>query len=100
MQGFCGAASGLNTCGDSLRRLVLFASLFLSLQVSAFATWSVLAVDRSTGRVVSASATCVNGDDNLLMSAAAVIVPGKGVGACQAAADGTHANQMLVFREL
>jgi hypothetical protein len=81
-------------------RFLLFVSLFLSLQLSAFATWSVLAVDRSTGRVVSASATCVNGDDNLLMSAAAVIVPGKGVAACQAAADGTKQNQMLVFREL
>lgn len=83
-----------------MRRLLLFASLFLSLQLSAFATWSVLGVDRSTGRVVSASATCVNGDDNLLMSAAAVIVPGKGVAACQAAADGTKQNQMLVFQEL
>jgi hypothetical protein len=61
---------------------------------------SVIAVDRSTGRVVSASATCVNGDDNLLMSAAAVIVPGKGVAACQAAADNTKQNQMLVFSEL
>jgi len=83
-----------------MRRLLLFATLYLSLQISAFATWSVLAVDRSTGRVVSASATCVNGDDNLLMSAAAVIVPGKGVAACQAAADGTKQNQMLVFHEL
>jgi len=83
-----------------MRRLVLLASVFISLQISAFATWSVLAVDRSTGRVVSASATCVNGDDNLLMSAAAVIVPGKGVAACQAAADGTKQNQMLVFHEL
>jgi len=83
-----------------MTRLLLFVSLFLSLQLSAFATWSVLAVDRSTGRVVSASATCVNGDDNLLMNAAAVIVPGKGVAACQAAADGTKQNQMLVFREL
>src|SRR5437868_11844445 len=83
-----------------MRRLVLFGFLYVSLQLSAFATWSVLAVDRSTGRVVSASATCVNGDDNLLMSAAAVIVPGKGVAACQAAADGTKQNQMLVFNEL
>jgi hypothetical protein len=29
-----------------------------------------------------------------------VIVPGKGVAACQAGVDGTHANQMLVFTEL
>jgi hypothetical protein len=30
----------------------------------------------------------------------AVVVPGKGAAACQAAVDGTHTNQMLVFREL
>jgi Raf kinase inhibitor-like YbhB/YbcL family protein len=30
----------------------------------------------------------------------AVVVPGKGVAACQAAVDGTHKNQMLVFSEL
>ena len=83
-----------------MRRLLLFASLFFCFQVSAFATWSVIAVDRGSGRVVSASATCVNGADNLLMSAAAVIVPGKGVAACQAAADGTKQNQMLIFEEL
>jgi len=83
-----------------MRRFLLLAFVFISFQLSAFATWSVLAVDRSTGRVVSASATCVNGADNLLMSAAAVIVPGKGVAACQAAADNTHQNQMLVFQEL
>jgi hypothetical protein len=86
--------------GGYVRRLLLLLTFFLSLQLSAFATWSVLGIDRSTGRVVSASATCVNGDDNLLMSAAAVIVPGKGVAACQAAADGTKQNQMLVFQEL
>ena len=67
---------------------------------SAFATWSIVAVDRSTGRVVIASATCVNADDMFLPAIQAVVVPGKGVAACQAAVDGTHANQMLVFREL
>jgi hypothetical protein len=30
----------------------------------------------------------------------AVLVPGKGVAACQASVDNTHANQMLVFTEL
>jgi hypothetical protein len=64
------------------------------------ATWSVIAVDRSTGRVVIASATCVDRDDQFLMGVQAVVVPGKGVAACQAAVDGTHANQMLVFQEL
>jgi hypothetical protein len=29
-----------------------------------------------------------------------VVVPGKGVAACQAGVDGTHKNQMLVFEEL
>ena len=80
----------------------MFAALaaFLAIPSSAFATWSVVAVDRSTGRVVIASATCVNGDDMFLPGVQAVVVPGKGVAACQAAVDGTHQNQMLVFREL
>src|SRR5947209_3727780 len=81
------------------RTLALFISL-LALPSSAFATWSVIAVDRSTGRVVIASATCVNQDDMFLPGVQAVVVPGKGVAACQSAVDGTHQNQMLVFREL
>jgi len=67
---------------------------------TASATWSVIAVDLSTGRVVIASATCVNRDDEFLKGVQAVVVPGKGVAACQASVDGTHANQMLVFAEL
>ena len=66
----------------------------------AHATWSVIAVDMATGRIVIASATCVNRDDAFLMGVQAVVVPGKGVAACQAAVDGTHANQMLVYNEL
>jgi uncharacterized protein DUF1028 len=42
----------------------------------------------------------VNNDDMFLPGVQAVVVPGKGVAACQAAVDGTHTNQMLVFREL
>jgi uncharacterized Ntn-hydrolase superfamily protein len=72
----------------------------LALPATAHATWSVIAVDRSTGRVVIASATCVNGDDVFLPSVQAVVVPGKGVAACQAAVDRTHTNQMLVYQEL
>jgi len=67
---------------------------------TAFATWSVIAVDLSTGRVVIASATCVDRDDMFLRGVQAVVVPGKGVAACQAGVDNTHANQMLVFAEL
>lgn len=83
-------------------RNTLFAAVaaLLALPSSAFATWSVVAVDRSTGRIVIASATCVNGDDMFLPRVQAVVVPGKGVAACQAAVDGTDQNQMLVFREL
>jgi hypothetical protein len=74
--------------------------ILLALPSTASATWSVIAVDRSTGRVVIASATCVDRDDQFLMGVQAVVVPGKGVAACQAAVDSTHKNQMLVFEEL
>lgn len=83
------------------RLRILFAFVLLLLRPNmAHATWSVIAVDKSTGRVVIASATCVNRDDAFLMGIQAVVVPGKGVAACQAGVDGTHANQMLVYNEL
>jgi len=75
-------------------------ALCLLLPQVAHATWSVIAVDKATGRVVIASATCVNNNDAFLMGVQAVVVPGKGVAACQAGVDRTHANQMLVYREL
>lgn len=82
------------------RILVAALALLVTLPRVAQATWSVIAVDMATGRVVIASATCVNSDDKFLMGVQAVVVPGKGVAACQAGVDRTHANQMLVFREL
>lgn len=84
----------------AMRRVLLALSLLLAWPSAAWATWSVIAVDLSTGRVVIASATCVESDDQFLMGVQAVIVPGKGVAACQAGVDRTKANQMLVFREL
>ena len=81
-------------------RMLISWIVLLASQVPAFATWSVIAVDLSTGRVVIASATCVNNDDEFLKGVQAVVVPGKGVAACQANVDNTHQNQMLVFREL
>ena len=84
-----------------MRRHIFFLLLvLLAVPARAFATWSIVAVDRSTGRVVIASATCVDRDDEFLKGVQAVVVPGKGVAACQAAVDNTHANQMLVFQEL
>ena len=83
-----------------MRRIAFFLVGALLVPSSAWATWSIVAVDTATGRVVIASATCVNQNDQFLMGVQAVIVPGKGVAACQASVDGTKANQMLVFREL
>jgi Raf kinase inhibitor-like YbhB/YbcL family protein len=83
-----------------MRRIALLLVGLLAVPSTAFATWSVIAVDRATGRVVIASATCVDRDDQFLMGVQAVVVPGKGVAACQAGVDGTHKNQMLVFEEL
>ena len=75
-------------------------AFLVTLPATASATWSVIAVDRSTQRVVIASATCVDRADQFLMGVQAVVVPGLGVAACQAGVDNTHQNQMLVFREL
>ena len=83
-----------------MRRTILALASLLVLPSTASATWSVIAVDRGTGRVVIASATCVDRDDEFLKGVQAVVVPGKGVAACQAAVDQTHQNQMLVFQEL
>jgi uncharacterized Ntn-hydrolase superfamily protein len=83
-----------------MRRIFFLLVLLFALESSAFATWSVIAVDRSTGRVVIASATCTGNADDFLKNLQAVVVPGKGVAACQAGADGTHQNQTLVFEEL
>jgi hypothetical protein len=83
-----------------MRRVLPVVLSLLALPSTAFATWSVIAVDRATGRVVIASATCVDQNDMFLPGVQAVVVPGKGVAACQASVDGTHTNQMLVYREL
>jgi Raf kinase inhibitor-like YbhB/YbcL family protein len=83
-----------------MKRVLLTLVALLFAPASALATWSVIAVDRATGRVVISSATCVDRDDQFLMGVQAVVVPGKGVAACQAGVDGTHKNQMLVFEEL
>lgn len=77
------------------------AVLSLVLCPSAFATWSVVAVDRAIGRVVISSSTCTGNTDDFLKDVQAVVVPGKGVAACQAGVDSaTHQNQTLVFEEL
>ena len=92
-----------------MKRVVLALAFVLGAHTSAFATWSVIAIDAKTGQVIIASATCVraagfperkpNGARDL-MDVQAVIVPGVGVAACQAGVDNTRENQMLVYREI
>ena len=71
-----------------------------------YATWSVIAVDTRTGRVVVASATCVPQGRLLgfpakgLMDVQAIVIPGVGVAAAQAGVDRTRENQMLIYREV
>ena len=92
-----------------MKFIVLAVSFVLAAESSAWATWSVIAVDRKSGQVIIASATCVAQagfprrqpqPSRDLMDVPAVIVPGSGVAACQAGADNTHRNQMTVFEEL
>jgi hypothetical protein len=86
--------------GDMRKAILLLTFLFLW-RDSAFATWSVIAVDRGAQRVVIASSTCTGNTDDFLKDVQAVVVPGKGVAACQAGVDSaTHQNQTLVFEEL
>ena len=92
-----------------MKRALLAAMMMLGIQSTAWATWSVIAIDKKTGQVIIASATCVAQagfpkrqplPSRDLMDVQAVIVPGVGVAACQAGADNTRRNQMTVFEEL
>ena len=80
--------------------------LFIMFASPGFATWSIVAVDRSTGQIVIASATCVAQSRfrtfpaEGLMDIQAVVVPGKGIAAAQAGVDRTRANQTLISEEL
>jgi uncharacterized Ntn-hydrolase superfamily protein len=92
-----------------MKHAFLALAFVLGAHTSAFATWSVIAIDAKTGQVIIASATCVrqqgfperkpNGARDL-MDVQAVIVPGVGVAACQAGVDNTRENQMLVYNEI
>jgi uncharacterized Ntn-hydrolase superfamily protein len=92
-----------------MKNVALAVFMVLATDATAWATWSVIAVDKKTGQVIIASATCVAEagfpkrqplPSRDLMDVQAVIVPGIGVAACQAGADNTRRNQMTVFEEL
>lgn len=88
-------------------RTACFIPLVLALLPShALATWSVVAVNRETGEVVIASATCVSGQALARMhplglrGVQAIVVPGKGGAAAQASVDMSWKNQMFVYEQL
>ena len=89
-----------------MRHIIYSLALVLLFHTTSFATWSVIAIDRATGQVSVASATCVpqgrfaGFPAKGLMDVQAVVVPGIGVAACQAGVDATRENQRLVFTEL
>jgi len=90
-----------------VKRIAILAFLIvLGVQSTAWATWSVIALDRKTRIVVIASATCVAQDAFArfpakdLRDVQAIVVPGKAVAAAQARVDSTRANQKLIYAEL
>jgi uncharacterized Ntn-hydrolase superfamily protein len=89
-----------------LKRSLLTLTLILAVHANALATWSILAVDKSTGQIVVASATCLQQSvfprlgAKDLRDIQAVVVPGKGAAVCQAAIETTRKNQQTVLAEL
>ena len=89
-----------------MTRMLLVVAFILAAHSHAFATWSVIAVDKGRGTIVIASATCVTQASlekfpaKDLRDLQAVVVPGVGVAAAQAGVDATRANQRLIFAEL
>ena len=92
-----------------MKTIAIATFLLVAGHSTAFATWSVIALDARTGQVIIASATCVRqagfpqrqpNPARDLMDVQAVMVPGIGIAACQAGVDNTRENQMLVYNEL
>jgi len=88
------------------RKILLAAIALVALQTQVLATWSVIAVDRKTGQVIIASATCVPQQTFAtfpakgLKDVQAIIIPGIGVAAAQANVDRTRKLQQLIADEL
>jgi uncharacterized Ntn-hydrolase superfamily protein len=89
-----------------MRNIAFLLFLVTALHTQALATWSVIAVDRKTGQVVIASATCVPQQAFAgfpakgLKDVQAIIIPGVGVAAAQANVDRTRQLQKLIANEL
>lgn len=88
------------------RRVLPLLVLLAGLPSTASATWSIVAVNRQTGEVVIASATCVPGAALTRMhplglrGVQAIVVPGKGGAVAQAAVDTSWQNQTFIYGEL
>lgn len=82
------------------RVLTALALAVLLLPAPVAATWSIVAIDRNTGRMVISSATCAATAPNQLKQLQAIVIPGVGIAAAQAGVDRTHENQKLIFAEL
>jgi len=89
-----------------MKKTFLALVLLNILSSQAMATWSVIAVDRKTGQVAIASATCVPQQAFAgfpakgLKDVQAIIIPGVGVAAAQANVDRTRKLQSLIASEL
>src|SRR5437868_9751736 len=89
-----------------MRKILLAFAVVVVTHTNAFATWSVVAVDRKTGQVVIASATCVPQQAFAgfpakgLKDVQAIIIPGVGVAAAQANVDRTRLLQKRIADEL
>jgi len=89
-----------------LKRSLPAVVFILALAPKAFATWSILAVDSSSGQMVVASATCLQqsvfprlGFQDL-RDFQAIVVPGKGIAARQAALESSRENHQMIQTEL
>ena len=89
-----------------MRKIPLAVALVVIIHTTAVATWSVIAVDRKTGQIVIASATCVPQQAFAgfpakgLKDVQAIIIPGVGIAAAQANVDRTRKLQTLIASEL
>ena len=89
-----------------MRKITFLLFVVAAIQTQALATWSIIAVDRTTGQVVIASATCVpqkafaGFPAKGLKDVQAIIIPGVGVAAAQANVDRTRQLQKLIADEL
>ncbi len=83
-----------------MKKLLWALLLAAFLPADAAATWSIIAIDRNTGRVVISSATCAAQGPDQLKLLQAIVIPGIGVAAAQAGVDRTQANHRLIYDEM